>query len=380
LVGVSGQWLRVVPLPGFGHRREEIKVTGFILRIYFSGLMAFLPSTDGREATVLLMNTPHEYALADGSTLAHHTPLLLARAASCEGTCTTEQQQSIAQFVYANKTPQQAVTALNGALLGGGAWSLANSDLTLVGPEEPLTIRTGVRGHTENGTTDLVPTTPAEREDFSWVADLSDLAPGTGGFKAVFTGSDPPPGSVVAARLQLRSGTLYTYSLVKIDGKARPVHFRKPSGEGPEAPYAQALANWVAAEIQVPGDFVDIVDRDFNDNVHTRTMRLRPQNGVVEVAILNLPPFQAPDPDVKAPEPAPGQHFQIYYDLVKTPPELAQRLVPFVAMSPLPSDPQVDWPTLHPRLALWSDLLEQLNLSPRGKAPYDLALCPMIKE
>lgn len=351
----------------------------FILRIFISGLIALQPSADGTEVNVLLVNTPHEYALADGTALAHHNPLVLARAASCEGTCTTEDHAAIAQSMYSNKTSAQAVTALNSALLGGGAWRLASSDLTLVGPEEPLAIRTNVRGHTENGALQLVPTTPTEREDFSWVTDMSDLAPGTEGFKAAVKGTEPPPGCLIAARFKLRNGKLFTYSLVKIDAKARPVHFRKPSGEGPEASYTQAVANWVAAEIHVPGDFVELVEHDFSDSTRHRSMKLYPQDGVVEMAILNLPPFEAPAPDAIAPTPAPGQHFQIYYDLVKTPPARADRLVPYTAIASA-SEPQVDWAMLHPRQQLWSNLLEQLNLNPRGKSPYDLTLCPITKE
>lgn len=354
-------------------------MTGFILRIFFSGLIALRPSSDGREVTVLLLHTPHEYALADGTSLAHHMPLVVTRAASCEGTCITENHAAIAQFLYSNKTSQDAVTALNGAILGGGAWQLASSDLALNGPTDPLNILTNVRGRTETGALQLVPTTPAEREDISWVADMTDVAPSTQGFKAAVTSDEPPPGCLVVARLRLTSGKLFTYSLVKIDGKARPVHFRKPTGDGPEAAYTQAVANWVSAEIQVPGDSVEIVDQNFSDPSKRRSMKLHPQDGVVEMAILNLPPFQAPAPDAPSTIPAPGQHFQIYYDLVKTPPARADRLVPF-ATSASSNDPQVDWGTLHPRQAMWSNLLEQLNLSPRGKTPYDLALCPITKE
>jgi hypothetical protein len=352
----------------------------FVLKIFFSGLIALLPSADGKELTVLLLNTPHEYAMADGSRLAHHRAMVLARAASCEGACITDDQASIAQFMFPNKTPVQAATALDAAVLGGGAWQLSSSDLSLIGPTEPLALRTGVRARDRSGSLQPVPTTAAEREDFTWVADLAQIVPGSGGFKAAVTGSAPPPGNLIAARLKLRSGRVFTYSLVKIDGKARPVHFRKPSGEGPDAPYAQAVANWVEAEIHVPGDVVEIVDRSFPDPDRRRSMKLHPLNGLVELAMLNLPPLTPPSPGVAPPLPRPGQHFQIYYELVKTPPGLAERLVPHLALSPSASDAQVDWASLHPRQKLWSDLLEHLGLSPRGKGPYDLALCPIVRD
>ena len=354
-------------------------MTEFVLRIFFSGLIAFVPNSDGTEMTVLLVNTPHEYTLASGDALPHHRPLLLARAASCEGTCTTAAQQSIASYLFANKTATQADTALRGALGGGGAWELSGSDLRLSGPSEPLTVRTGVRTST-NGIPSAVPATPAEREDFTWVADLSDLAPTTQGFKSALSLTEAPSGCVVAARLKLKNGKLYTYSLVRVDSKARPIHFRKPSGSGPEAPYAQALANWVAAEIRVPGDSVELIEENFNDVTRTRSMKLRPQNGVVEMAFLNLPPFVAPDPNAPAPSPAPGHHFQVFYDLVKRPPAHTERLVPHLALNPTASEPQVDWASLHPPQQLWSDMLQALDLNPRGRGPYDMAICPIIRD
>lgn len=352
-------------------------MTEFILRIFFSGLIAFVPSEDGRELSVLLVNTPHEYSLADGTALAHHRPLLLARGASCEGTCTTTTHQSIAQYMFSNKTPQQALTSLNQALLGGGAWELSNAELSLNGPQEPLNIRTGLRT-SNNGTLSAVPATPTEREDFTWIASMNAVVPGSGGFKNAVSSPEAPPGCVVAARLKLRSGKVFTYSVIRVDGKARPVRFRNPSGDGTEAPYAQALANWAAAEIRVPGDFVEITDVQFNDPERRRTMKLRPEQGVVEMALLNLPPFEAPAPDAPAGTPAPGQHFQIYYDLVKAPPARAARLVPYPSAA-APAEPQVEWAALHPRTELWSNLLEGLGMSPRGKGPYELAFCPIIR-
>jgi hypothetical protein len=350
----------------------------FVLRIFFSGLIAFVPSADEKELTVLLVNAPHEYKMADDTVLAHHKPLLLARAGNCDGDC-TDDRQSIAQYMFANKAPQEALTSLNGALLGGGAWALANSELSVAGAKGPLAITTGVRAHDQNGALKSVPSTPAEREDFTWLTAMSELAPGTGGFQSALTGTGKP-GRFVAARLKLRSGKVMTYSLVKIDGKARPVHFRKPSGAAPEAPYAQALANWVEARITISGENVEIVDQDFCDADRRRSMKLSPHEGVVEMALVNFPPFVAPASGEAAPSPQPGQHFQVLYELVKTPPAMSDRLVPHQAMIPLASEPQVEWAPLHPRQALWSNLLEKLGMSPRSKTPYEIVLCPMVRE
>ena len=61
----------------------------FILRIFFSGLMALIPSEDGTELTVLLLNVEHAHHVSDGTTLAQHKPLLVARAGNCTGQCPT---------------------------------------------------------------------------------------------------------------------------------------------------------------------------------------------------------------------------------------------------------------------------------------------------
>ena len=142
----------------------------FVLRIFFSGLIALLPNADGDEVTVLLINTPHEYAMAGGATMAHHVPIVVTRAASCQGPCKSDASgsfdsyNSIAQFLFAKKTRQQAQTALDGATLGGGAWKLAGSDLKLVGPVEPLEIVSGVRKLDENGVPTLVLARPTSAE------------------------------------------------------------------------------------------------------------------------------------------------------------------------------------------------------------------------
>lgn len=352
-------------------------MTEFVLRIFFSGLIALIPNADNTELTVLLINAQHDLALSDGSRLPHHMPLIVARAGDCDDDCVTDDHAAIAQFLVPGKPPAQAETALNSAISGGGAWLLSGSDLRLAGPTEPLRIVTNAR-QSENGTLHAVPTSPAEREDFSWVADISEVMPAANGFQSAFTSTEPLSPCRIAARLKLRSGKVFTYSVSQVDGKARPITFKKPSGETAGATHEQALANWVAAEIRVPGDSVEIIEHRFNDPQLRRSMRLYPQNGKIEIAVLNLPPFVPPDPNAPAPLPAPGQHFQIYYDLVRRPPTYADRLVPHASVSA--SQPQSEWPALHPRDASWSDLLEQLNLNPRGKAPYDLALCPIVRD
>ncbi len=343
----------------------------FILKLFFTGLMAFVPSQDGKEVTVLLLNVPHDFATSDSSALAHHKPLLIARASSCSGDCPTR-DSDIAQYIYADKSESEALDSLEAAVAGGGAWTLANSELSIqkgssTDPDLPdLTIQRNLR-------TQIVPTTSAEREDFGWVADLKQIAPSGYAFNTDLLAS-PPPG-LVAARLRLRSGKVFTYSVARIGSNVTPVHFQKLDGTGDTSSYSQAIATWVGAEIAISGDDVEIVEEKFDES-EGRSMTLSPDDdGKVEVAVLNIPPFVTPaSPFTGTPDP--GKHFEMYYEVAQTPPSASARLVPKPGASPdAPEYSEVDWTSIHPQAALWSDLLNALRLNV-GRTMHEQALCP----
>jgi hypothetical protein len=352
----------------------------FILRILFSGLIAFIPSADGHEVTVLLLNVGHDHHLSDSSTLTEHMPLLLARAGDCTGDC-PKRDEDIAQFLFADQTLSTAQDSLETALAGGGGWKLAASDLSLnkgsfSDPELPsLVLRDNVRG-TVNGQPELIPTTSTERQDFTWIANLSDVCDGCTLDSSVL-GSDPPEG-LVAARFHLRSGNVFTYSVARIGSDVTPVHFKRLDNTGSESPYTQAVATWVAADIEVSGDSVEIAEESFGGSPG-RTMTLTPdENDKVEVALLNLPPFVTPSTTSTA-TPLVGKHFETYYDLTEEPPDAETRLVPMPgAATGADSYPEVDWHDIHPSNAVWSDLLNGLRME-IGRSLYDQVLCPPVR-
>src|SRR6185436_5365082 len=132
----------------------------FIVRILFTGMMVFIPNSNGTQLDVVLLNVGHAHAISDGTTLTYHKPLLLARAGGCTGTC-PKNDAAIATFVFGDKPTDAAVDALEAALDGGGAWQLTGSDVSVVkgsgDPDLPaLDFVEGVR----NG---IIPTTSGER-------------------------------------------------------------------------------------------------------------------------------------------------------------------------------------------------------------------------
>ncbi|HEX8151999.1 MAG TPA: hypothetical protein VF698_02685 [Thermoanaerobaculia bacterium] len=345
----------------------------FLLRIFFSGLIAFIPSADGTEVTVLLLDS-HAHTTSDGGTLVPHKPVVVARALECQGQC-TPREPSVAQFLFADKSIDQAADALQVAVLGGSAWPLADTELSIRGVgdttfQTPLILVRNARP-TENGQPKPIPTTSQERQDFSWVPDLKQIMPALGELEpALFAAR--PPATVVAARLRLRNGKLATYSVARADGKVKPVFFRA-AGSTADVPYSQAVAGWVSADIVVSGDQIELVAQNFNDGT-VKTMKLKPKDGLLEMAILNLPYFEPPQPDAPRPTPRPGQHFEAYYDIAKVRPDAAARPVPYIR----PTDVQANWDVVHPREALWSALLEKLRLD-AGRGPYDVTLCPTVQ-
>jgi hypothetical protein len=349
----------------------------FILRILFSGLIVFVPSEDRQEVTVLLLNVPHSHHVSDNSALDVHKPLLIARAGDCTGQCPTN-DPDIAQFLFADESAAVAIDSLQEAVANGGAWELANSDLTLrkgatTDPDLPaLVLNDDARG-SANGVLNMIPATSAEREDFSWIANLKELCSSGCNVDSDILGNTPP--GLVAARLKLRTGKLFTYSVARIGADVTPVHFKRLDGTGGVAPYSQSIASWVGAEVEIAADNIEIVEEKFNGGAG-RSMKLSPDaSGKVEIAVLNLPPFVPPSsPFTGTPEV--GKHFEMYYEVGETPPSAAARLVPYPgAAAGSPAYPEIDWHSIHPESAVGSELLNKLRME-IGRTEYEQTLCP----
>jgi len=341
----------------------------FIVRILFTGMMAFIPNENGTQLDVVLLDVPHGQSISDGTALPHHKPMLFTRAGNCTGTCPTN-DTAIAAYLFGDKSTDAALDSLDTACSGGGAWDLSGSQISIVkgsssAPDLPaLDITSGVR-------TTLIPTTSAEREDFSWLADMKQICPDCGLNADVL--DEEPPAGLVAARLRLTSGKVFTYAIARIGSNVTPVHFKRLDGQGNASSYTQAIATWIAADIAVSGDSIKIVESKF-DGSNGRTMTLTPDsNGRIEIAVLNVPPLVPASPGST---PGVGKHFERFYDITADPPSAAARLIPLPGAAPgTASYPQVTWQSIHPATELWSELLNALRLNV-GRSPHEITLCP----
>lgn len=347
----------------------------FILRILFSGLMAFIPDENGTEVTVLLLNAEH-YHTSDGAAMQPHKPLLIARAGNCAGDC-VDDDIDVAEFLWRDKSSAVALDSLAYAVGNGSVWPISGSDIAIrkVGSNAadlpPFSLRTGVRG-TINGEPQIIPTTSTERQDISWIARLSQVC-GSGCTLDPHLFDTVPP-AIVAARFKINAGTLFTSSIARIGSNVTPVHFRRLDGTGSASSYSQAVATWVGAEIQVTGNSVEFVETK-HSGAAGRSMILSPDStGTLEVAVINLPPF-IPPASTSNEAPQVGKHWELYYGLLTDPPAREARLVPVAGALSGASVPQVSWSDIHPSTSVYSELLNRIRLDV-GRSVYDRTICP----
>lgn len=348
-------------------------MTTFVLRILFTGLMAFIPNENGTEVTVLLLNADH-YHTTDGAAMQAHDSMLFARPGSCSGDCVND-DVTIAGKTFRDLVPSARLDSLTQALGDGSAWLIDGSDISVqksagAANLPSLNIRDDVRGTVE-GQPQIIPTTTTQRGDFSWVARLAQSC--SSGCTLDSDLFDTVPPQIVAARFKINSGDLYTYSIARLGSNITPVHFKRLDGTGSTSSYTQAVATWVGVDIAVTGDSVQFVETKHNGGTG-RSMTLSPDsNGLVEVAVVNLPPFVPPaSPNNEAPQP--GKHFEMFYELLENPPARDARMVPMAGAPSGTTVPEVSWSSVHPSS---SELLNRLRMEP-SRSFYDRTICPPV--
>lgn len=348
----------------------------FVLRILFTGLMAFIPNENGTEVTVLLLNADH-YHTTDGSAMQAHNSVLYARPGSCSGDCVND-DTSVAGITFRDQVSSVALDSLTYALGDGSAWLIAGSDISVqksagAANLPALNIRDDVRGTVE-GQPQIIPTTATEREDFSWIARLAQSC--SNGCTLDSDLFDTVPPEIVAARFKINSGDLYTYSIARLGSNVTPVHFKRLDGTGSTSSYTQAVASWMGVDIEVTGDSVQFVETKHNGGTG-RSMTLSPDsNGKVEVAVVNLPPF-IPPASSNNEAPQPGKHFEMFYELLENPPAREARLVPLAGTPSGTTVPTVSWSSVHPASTTSSELLNRLRMEP-SRSFYDRTICPPV--
>lgn len=338
---------------------------GFILKVYLLGLIAFVPSKDGSQITILLVDASRGFTTSDGSVFPPHYPVMLASAGNCHPSCASE-IATIGPHVYM-KAPvtdplvlmpssDDPAGSLEKLVAGGGAWALSGSQIWLThrvpeGRSAPssLQMATGRPAATGRTTGQLatMPGSAQETADFSWVAEMPRVSPAAGEV-------DPdclrarPTRCPLAGRLTLAAGTFKTHKLTEFEpasggGGIAEFAFAPMVAAAPTPGYTQAIADWTVVEIAIPSCEATFSMLPFDGRGDARMVTLSPRacdgEAVVEVALLNLPdPSQLESLGAHAHSAATGDgsHFEIFYELSKDRPAPANRSIPRVTGTYLP--------------------------------------------
>lgn len=309
---------------------------GFLLKIYFVGLVSFLPHVDGEELTVFVLDARRGYAVSDGTWMEAHEPLLLTRAARCSGDCEPD-FQAIADVLY-QLDPEENRRQLASALAGGGAWRLDGSELFLGLPEEASRARPGLEIRRRSTGVQHEPTSPespAAWEAFDWVAEIGRVDASAAMIDPDVLAEQPEKGLIVA-RMKLASGEIRTERLVTLDDDVVQLEFAPLREDAPPSEYAQPLADWVVAEIPVSGCDVTVSERRF-DGLPGRRITVGPERcdgtEVVEAVLINLPHDSFGPRAMDHPREDVGKHFEMFYELAYLRPPNRMRPVPIPAQT-----------------------------------------------
>jgi len=336
----------------------------FILKIYFFGLIAFVPNSHSKQMTALVIDARPGFHASDGTAFPSHYPVLLARAGKCQGDCRSQDQQ-IANHLFGTGSvlnPKLTLQDLSRTLgAGGGAWEL-NGDQILIettaarqtaeasspGLEVLRTTRSVVRKAGETPVS--VPANLREAEDFSWVAEMGQIVKGAGKVDPDCL-SEKPTKDLIVGRVKLTQGTLKTYRLIEYDKNIPSFFFQPLAASAPTTSYSQGLADWTVVEIPIQGCEATLQAKNFATG-EIRSMTLSPSDckagdQVVEVAMMNIPdPSQRHDHEAaRGQEDKPqavGTHFELFYELSESRPSWRQKAVPHAsktAVNPAAIDP-----------------------------------------
>jgi hypothetical protein len=337
---------------------------GFILKIYFLGLIAFVPSHDGRQMTILLVDAGKGFQTSDGSVFPPHYPVLIASAARCRGDCRRELAK-IAPHIYSRTADPTFPSSRNPAeslrrlLAGGGAWALngsrisynypnATGELSAAGRLQIVRDRRPSQGR-DAGPLAAMPANAGEKEDFSWVPEISKASPEAGEIDPDCLAQRPKKCRVVG-QMTLTEGTFKTYKLAEFaptsgGGGVAEVIFQPAAAGTPSPSYRQAIADWTAVEIRVPACGITFTALPFDSKGRERRLKLSPPScdgtGVVEMALLNLPDpsrFGATDTHHHDGREGEGSHFEVFYELSKNRPAPSERSIPKVTGKYVPTE------------------------------------------
>lgn len=266
----------------------------FRFTLLFDGVCAFVPATDRRSMTILLVNAldgahanfSHSgYSQAPGYC---HTPNYGCGHAPGQGHVPACRQCIPPHYPYISfdmrrlwKPRPDVVVETTGGPLGIRFFDWDHMTIQDVEPTG-LYIANGRRpGSAE-------PLNAAETEDFSWLVEVQKVDPEIGEIDPRCLAPDPPRNRVIG-RVFLDQGRILTNRVAQVDSRTLLWEFVTADG-AVTSPVCQALAQTIAWRTQVNGEYVRLRFSPFNGARYTDYYFYPdPETEELEIGVSNLP-------------------------------------------------------------------------------------------
>lgn len=292
----------------------------FELRIFFTGMVGFMRSQEGRFRAVLLStkNGKHIH-LGNGGhveVLPHESLLVFVP----EAASNSSGQESPGVFRLDDEE----------VLISPVGEKNGNSGKFKTGVELVKTLPVGQKGKLPKPP--KLPKNPKQTRDFSWTADMQRTLDGAG-FQLKPEVLDPKPGGLIVSHLTLDRGTVETFQLTKFNGIINALEFRS-SANKVVANYTQALSDITLVRVPIDAASLSVSTVQYGTGAKKASVQLRPLSlsgkktgkKVIDLLMCNISPKLKQGEKVSAR----AEHFLMYYDLLSNPPGVGDRPIPTI--------------------------------------------------
>lgn len=262
------------------------------LHVYLMGLVALVPSNDGKSITILMQEARRE-------PLYVHYPVLIYDKKNLV-TVVGDEGKEIKEVLHLRDEPPGFF--LNGVDIEFDAKMSGDFEF-LKGWHKPSWI------HPWIGT---VPGSLDEAKDSFWIPEMKRVVPGSEVVRNLYLGNDVSACDV-AARLSLGHGKVSTVNLTSYQTIIHSLTFKKMGGLPVLRGTKEALADIAMIEITLDDPKVEIYTREFR-GARQKRLSLIPKDGVIDILIGNLTRLVKPTSE-------PAMHFALYQKLSENPQE-----------------------------------------------------------
>lgn len=324
----------------------------FTVRVIFTGLIAFVPGTEG-DMTALLQNAlSTSLRVSDGCLIPPHVPVV-----EIFGDCTPKEHcfryddsASVAGKRVLEALRNRGLFDSESGWVFAGKYSREHVEIrvpksvtrkgkaTPLGGSDEVVPVTGLRKWVGGGPS-VFPSDSCEAKDISWIAQGGAIQPAATQVDRDCMGTEVATCDL-AARIYLDRGSFATCSLAEHHGEAKVPSwdFRSLTSTFGNSSYVQALADSVVVSFEVEGKAIELVAMDFA-KTEKAVAKIKPKDGYVDLVFGNIPADWR-DETLRGfcASSRIARHFELYYNLTDVIIPWNRRPVPHARAETRPAD------------------------------------------